>query len=77
MMEASPMLAVNISPKSSPSTFGHLGFTGIGVWADPEHQLIFILLSNRTYPKMSNNKFSKMDVRRNVQTVVYDALDFY
>ena len=77
MMQSTPNLAVNLSPKSSPSTFGHLGFTGIGAWADPEHQLIFLLLSNRTYPRMTNYKFSKMDVRRNVQTAVYDALDFY
>ena len=77
MMQASPHLAVNLSPKSSPSTFGHLGFTGIGAWADPEHQLIFILLSNRTYPDMNNNKFINMDVRRDAQTAVYEALDFY
>lgn len=77
MMQATPNLAVNLSPKSSPSTFGHLGFTGIGAWADPEHQLIFILLSNRTYPSMNNNKFINMDVRRDAQTAVYEALDFY
>ena len=77
MMQAIPQLAINLSPKSSPSTFGHLGFTGIAAWADPEHQLIFILLSNRTYPSMENNKFINMDVRRKVQTLVYDALDFY
>jgi len=77
LMEAIPQLAVNVSPKSSPSAFGHLGFTGIGVWADPEHQLIFILMSNRTYPSMHNNAFINLDIRRKVQTIVYDALDFY
>ncbi|MDR1951711.1 MAG: serine hydrolase, partial [Bacteroidales bacterium] len=32
---------------ASPKSFGHSGFTGTIVWADPENQLIFIFLSNR------------------------------
>ena len=30
-------------------SFGHNGFTGTSVWIDPEHQRIFILLTNRTH----------------------------
>ena len=30
-----------------PLTFGHTGFTGTCVWADPKYNLIFIFLSNR------------------------------
>jgi beta-N-acetylhexosaminidase len=67
----------HVSTKSSPSAFGHLGFTGISAWADPEHQLIFIFLSNRTYPSMNNNKLGRLDVRRNVQTLVYEAMNCY
>jgi beta-glucosidase-like glycosyl hydrolase/CubicO group peptidase (beta-lactamase class C family) len=77
MMQVSPEMTINLSPQSSPHTFGHLGFTGIAAWADPDHQLIFILLSNRTYPRKENNKFSTLDVRPRTQSAVYNALEFY
>ena len=32
-----------------PLSFGHNGFTGTSLWIDPEHQRIFILLTNRTH----------------------------
>jgi CubicO group peptidase (beta-lactamase class C family) len=32
-----------------PDSFGHNGFTGTSLWIDPEHQRIFILLTNRTH----------------------------
>jgi CubicO group peptidase (beta-lactamase class C family) len=32
-----------------PDSFGHNGFTGTSVWIDPEHERIFILLTNRTH----------------------------
>ena len=35
---------------ASSATFGHQGFTGTCVWADPEQNLIFIFLSNRVNP---------------------------
>ncbi|MDX2284515.1 MAG: glycoside hydrolase family 3 N-terminal domain-containing protein, partial [Bacteroidia bacterium] len=34
----------------SPAAYGHTGFTGTCVWVDPEADLVFIFLSNRTYP---------------------------
>ena len=30
-------------------SFGHNGFTGTSLWIDPEHQRIFVLLTNRTH----------------------------
>ena len=38
------------APEVSPHSFGHSGFTGTFVWADPENQLVYIFLSNRVYP---------------------------
>ncbi|HEX8410912.1 MAG TPA: serine hydrolase domain-containing protein [Thermoanaerobaculia bacterium] len=35
-------------PGLSPSSFGHMGFTGTSVWSDPGR--IFILLTNRIHP---------------------------
>ena len=64
----------NLSAKASPATFGHLGFTGTAVWADPEEELIYIFLSNRTFPSMHNNKLGNMNVRVKVQDAVYDAI---
>ncbi|HNQ61261.1 MAG TPA: glycoside hydrolase family 3 N-terminal domain-containing protein [Bacteroidia bacterium] len=59
---------------ASPRTFGHQGFTGTCVWADPEHNLIFIFLSNRINPDAGNTKLAKMNVRTDIQQVVYDAI---
>ena len=39
-----------VAESSSPSSFGHSGFTGTMVWADPEHELVYVFLSNRVYP---------------------------
>ena len=37
------------SPLTSPSSFGHSGFTGTFAWTDPENQMVYIFLSNRVY----------------------------
>ena len=59
---------------ASAQSFGHLGFTGTYAWADPKHQLIVVVLSNRTYPTMDNNNFSKYNIRTRIHQAVYDAL---
>lgn len=61
----------NMAQEASRHTFGHLGFTGTATWVDPEHQLIFIFLSNRTYPSMENTLLYKNDYRPKIQSVVY------
>jgi serine-type D-Ala-D-Ala carboxypeptidase len=44
-----------MSPESTagahlpPDSFGHTGFTGTSCWIDPEHDRVFILLTNRTH----------------------------
>ena len=57
-----------------PKSFGHLGFTGTYAWADPENELVFVFLSNRTYPTMENNLLGKHNIRTRMQGLVYDAL---
>jgi CubicO group peptidase (beta-lactamase class C family) len=44
----------------SPSSFGHLGYTGTSVWIDPERQLSVTLLTNRTWPDCSNQAIKKV-----------------
>ena len=74
MKELDPKEPMNMSALAGKNTFGHLGFTGICVWADPDKNLIFIFLSNRTYPTMENNKLSNGDFRPRLQSVVYRAM---
>ena len=34
-----------------PNSFGHSGFTGTSCWNDPQHERVFILLTNRTHAR--------------------------
>lgn len=63
------------STLASPRTFGHTGFTGTCVWADPEHDLVYVFLSNRIHPSAQNKKLIRMDVRTRIQDAIYQALD--
>ena len=58
----------------SSDSFGHSGFTGTYAWVAPEQDLIFVFLSNRTYPSMSNNLLGEKNVRTRMQALVYKAL---
>jgi beta-N-acetylhexosaminidase len=61
---------------ASPKTFGHTGFTGTCVWADPASKLIFIFLSNRVNPEGGDNKkLLSMNVRQKIQEAVYKAIE--
>ena len=57
---------------ASSKTFGHTGYTGTCVWADPKYNLLFIFLSNRVSPDGGENlKLSRMNVRSNIQEAIY------
>lgn len=60
---------------SSPATFGHLGFTGTCVWADPKYKLVYVFLSNRVNPMGGENlKLSEMDIRGKIMEAFYHAI---
>lgn len=61
------------APEVSPESFGHGGFTGTYIWADPLHRLIFIFLSNRVYPNRSHSKLYQLNIRPSLQQVFYNA----
>ncbi|MFK7922380.1 MAG: serine hydrolase [Bacteroidia bacterium] len=63
-----------IAPSASEDSYGHTGFTGTCVWVDPEHELVFVFLSNRVHPKSNNWKLNEMRIRQRVHEAVYDAL---
>ncbi|MFZ9718122.1 MAG: glycoside hydrolase family 3 N-terminal domain-containing protein [Chitinophagaceae bacterium] len=59
---------------ASADAFGHTGYTGTGVWADPKHGLVFVFLSNRVYPEGgTNTKLLQMNVRGKVHALLYQA----
>ena len=64
----------NMSRLASVKTFGHTGFTGTCVWADPENNLIYVFLSNRTFPTMQNRKLIKEDFRERIHTAIYESI---
>ncbi len=59
---------------ASSQTIGHLGFTGGAVWIDPKYDLVFVFLSNRTYPSRLNRKLIEGNYRARVHQAVYDAM---
>jgi beta-N-acetylhexosaminidase len=59
---------------ASAHSFGHSGFTGTLVWADPDYDLIYVFLSNRIHPNQGNTQLIDENVRTKVQQVIYDAL---
>ncbi len=58
----------------SAESFGHTGFTGTMVWADPKYNLIYIFLSNRVNETVEPNYLSIKKVRENIRQVIYDAI---
>jgi beta-glucosidase-like glycosyl hydrolase/CubicO group peptidase (beta-lactamase class C family) len=58
----------------SDNSFGHSGFTGTYTWADPDTGLLYVFLSNRTYPTMENNKLGEEDIRTKIQQLAVDAI---
>jgi CubicO group peptidase (beta-lactamase class C family) len=62
------------APEVSTDSFGHSGFTGTFVWADPKNQLVYIFLSNRVYPTRENRNLYTLNIRSAVQQVFYNAL---
>ncbi len=58
----------------SMTSFGHTGFTGTMAWADPEKEIVYVFLSNRTYPNAEPNKLSKLNIREQIQEIIYQSI---
>jgi CubicO group peptidase (beta-lactamase class C family) len=67
----------NTSTYASFSSFGHTGFTGTSIWADPEYELIYVFLSNRVHPNANNNRLGRNNFRIRIQEVVYRSIQEY
>ena len=65
------------SKDASIKSFGHSGYTGTFVWADPESGILFIFMSNRVYPTRDNRKLYEYNVRPSMHQAIYDAIIKY
>ena len=58
----------------SMTSFGHSGFTGTYAWADPEQEIVYIFLANRTYPEAGKNLLLRENIRTEIQRLIYEAI---
>jgi beta-glucosidase-like glycosyl hydrolase/CubicO group peptidase (beta-lactamase class C family) len=58
----------------SMTSFGHSGFTGTYAWADPDEELVYVFLSNRTYPTQENQLLLSYNIRTEIQRLIYEAI---
>jgi len=58
----------------SMTSFGHSGFTGTYAWADPEEEIVYVFLANRTYPNAGQNLLLKENIRTEIQRLIYEAI---
>ncbi len=62
------------SELASSQTYGHTGYTGTCVWVDPSRGLVYVFLSNRVYPSVTD-KLSNMKIRGRIQDAINKAID--
>ena len=60
---------------ASPESYGHSGFTGTYVWVDPKYGIVYVFLSNRVASGSADNKLAKLNIRTEIQQVIYNALE--
>lgn len=63
-----------VTNECSLASFGHSGFTGTFVWADPKTNLVVVFLSNRVYPDADPNKLAKLGIRGKIHKAFYEAI---
>ncbi len=64
--------ASSVARGASPESYGHTGYTGTLVWADPKNDLLFVFLSNRVHPTRDSRKIYELNVRPRIHNLVYD-----
>ena len=61
--------------EASANSYGHTGFTGTYIWADPDIDLIIVFLSNRVNPDAEPNRLVQLGTRTLIQETMYHALN--
>lgn len=59
---------------SGKNSFGHSGFTGTFVWADPDNGLLYVFMSNRVHPTRENQKLYDLNIRTAIHQAIYDCI---
>ncbi len=75
LKELDTLKSILTAYQASSLTYGHTGFTGICAWNDPKYQLVYIFLSNRTYPTMRNDKMKYGKIRERIHSRAYKAIE--
>ena len=60
------------------NSFGHSGWTGTFAWADPDKEIIYVFLSNRSYPNgesAGTSKLVKENIRSKIQEIIYNSIN--
>jgi CubicO group peptidase (beta-lactamase class C family) len=60
----------------SDRTYGHTGYTGACAWVDPDQNLVYVFLTNRTYPNASNWRLKETNIRNLIHNTIYESLGF-
>jgi beta-N-acetylhexosaminidase len=66
---------LSAAASASEQSFGHSGFTGTFVWADPKTGILYVFLSNRVYPTRNNSKLSDLNIRTQLGEVIFQSLN--
>lgn len=66
--------ASSVAEAASSASFGHSGYTGTMVWADPEKDLLFIFLSNRVHPSRNRRAIYTLGIRPRIHAMLYRHL---
>ena len=62
------------APSAPEAVYGHTGFTGTCAWVDPGSRTVYVFLSNRVCPDVWNTKLSDMDIRTDIQELIFKSL---
>ena len=62
------------APSAPEGVYGHTGFTGTCAWVDPDSRTVYVFLSNRLCPNAWNTKLVDMDIRTDIQELVFESL---
>ena len=62
------------APSAPETVYGHTGFTGTCVWADPASRTVYVFLSNSICPNVWNTKLGDMDIRTDIQELIFRSL---
>lgn len=66
-----------VAASVSEKAFGHSGYTGTYVWADPTNETLLIFFSNRVHPTRDNRKLYELGIRPAIHQAIYDAISSY